>query len=81
VFSGVGKRRDEMRRALEVGVKCFNVESEAELDTLSAVAQAMQKRAPVSLRINPDVDPKTHPYISTGLKQNKFGVAYGDALR
>jgi len=80
VFSGVGKRRDEMRRALEVGVKCFNVESVAELHTLSAVAQSMGRRAPVSLRINPDVDAKTHPYISTGLKGNKFGIAHGEAL-
>ena len=80
VFSGVGKRRDEMRRALEVGVKCFNVESVAELHTLSGEAQAMRKRAPVSLRINPDVDARTHPYISTGLKGNKFGIAHDDAV-
>jgi diaminopimelate decarboxylase len=80
VFSGVGKRTDEMRRALEVGVKCFNVESLDELRVLSDEARAMNVRAPVSLRINPDVDPKTHPYISTGLKDNKFGIAHGDAL-
>jgi len=80
VFSGVGKRPDEMRRALEVGVKCFNVESVAELHTLSAVAQSTGRRAPVSLRINPDVDARTHPYISTGLKGNKFGIAHGEAL-
>jgi diaminopimelate decarboxylase len=80
VFSGVGKRRDEMRRALEIGVKCFNVESLDELHVLSDEARAMDVRAPVSLRINPDVDPKTHPYISTGLKDNKFGIAHGDAL-
>ena len=80
VFSGVGKRRDEMRRALEVGVKCFNVESRSELLTLSAVAVELDKRAAVSLRINPDVDAKTHPYISTGLKGNKFGIAHGEAL-
>ncbi|MDH4060329.1 MAG: diaminopimelate decarboxylase, partial [Aquincola sp.] len=75
VFSGVGKRPDEMRRALEVGVKCFNVESEAELATLSGMAMSMARRAPVSLRVNPDVDARTHPYISTGLKGNKFGIA------
>jgi diaminopimelate decarboxylase len=80
VFSGVGKRPDEMRRALEVGVKCFNVESVAELHTLSEVARSMQRRAPVSLRINPDVDARTHPYISTGLKDNKFGIPHGEAL-
>ncbi len=70
VFSGVGKRRDEMRRALDVGVKCFNVESQGELLALSAVALEAGRRAAVSLRINPDVDAKTHPYISTGLKSN-----------
>ena len=74
VFSGVGKRADEMRRALEVGIHCFNVESEPELERLNAVAGEMGLRAPVSLRVNPDVDAKTHPYISTGLKENKFGV-------
>ncbi|MDH4289310.1 MAG: diaminopimelate decarboxylase [Aquincola sp.] len=80
VFSGVGKRPDEMRRALEVGVKCFNVESEAELATLSGMAMSMARRAPVSLRVNPDVDARTHPYISTGLKGNKFGIAHDQAL-
>ncbi len=80
VFSGVGKTRAEMRRALEVGVLCFNVESEAELDLLSEVAAAAGKMARVSLRINPDVDAGTHPYISTGLKGNKFGIAHEDAL-
>ena len=80
VFSGLGKTRAEMRRALEVGVKCFNVESEAELETLSEVAQALGRRAPVSLRVNPDVDAGTHPYISTGLKGNKFGIAHDRAL-
>ncbi|VAX13561.1 Diaminopimelate decarboxylase [hydrothermal vent metagenome] len=74
VFSGVGKRADEMRRALEVGIHCFNVESEAELVRLNAVAGEQGLRAPVSLRVNPDVDAKTHPYISTGLKENKFGI-------
>lgn len=74
VFSGVGKRADEMHRALEVGIHCFNVESEAELERLNRVAGEMGLRAPVSLRVNPDVDAKTHPYISTGLKENKFGV-------
>ena len=80
VFSGVGKQRAEMRRALEVGVKCFNVESQSELRTLSALAVQAGRRAPVSLRINPDVDARTHPYISTGLKDNKFGIAHGQAL-
>lgn len=74
VFSGVGKQVPEMRRALEVGVHCFNVESEAELHLLNQVAAEMGVRAPVSLRVNPDVDAQTHPYISTGLKENKFGV-------
>jgi diaminopimelate decarboxylase len=74
LFSGVGKTVAEMRRALEVGIRCFNVESEAELQRLNQVAGDMGKRAPVSLRVNPDVDAKTHPYISTGLKENKFGI-------
>lgn len=80
IFSGVGKTRSEMRRALELGIGCFNVESEAELEVLSEVAQALGKTAPVSLRVNPDVDPQTHPYISTGLKGNKFGIAHDRAL-
>lgn len=80
IFSGVGKTRDEMRRALDAGIGCFNVESEAELEVLSEVASAAGKLAPVSIRVNPDVDPKTHPYISTGLKGNKFGIAHGQAL-
>ena len=79
VFSGVGKRADEMRRALEVGIHCFNVESEAELERLNKVAGEMGMKAPISLRVNPDVDAKTHPYISTGLKENKFGVAIDEA--
>ncbi|TXC88369.1 diaminopimelate decarboxylase [Paraburkholderia azotifigens] len=79
VFSGVGKSIAEMREALAAGVKCFNVESIPELDRLNAVAGEMGKKAPVSLRVNPDVDAKTHPYISTGLKSNKFGVAFDDA--
>ena len=74
VFSGVGKRADEMRRALEVGIHCFNVESEAELDLLNQVAGEVGVMAPVSIRVNPDVDARTHPYISTGLKENKFGI-------
>ena len=81
IFSGVGKTRAEMRQALAAGIGCFNVESEAELDVLSQEAAAMKLRAPVSIRVNPNVDPKTHPYISTGLKGNKFGVAHEDALR
>ena len=80
VFSGVGKRADEMRVALEHNILCFNVESQPELLRLSAVASEMGVRAAVSLRVNPDVDPKTHPYIATGLKQNKFGVAIEEAL-
>ena len=80
VFSGVGKSRDEMAQALQAGVRCFNVESEAELDTLNAVALGCGRVAPVSLRVNPDVDAGTHPYISTGLKGNKFGIAHGQAL-
>lgn len=81
VFSGVGKQAAEMRRALEVGVRCFNVESDAELDRLNQVAGELGVRAPVSLRVNPDVDAGTHPYISTGLKENKFGVDIADAPR
>ncbi|EHK62822.1 diaminopimelate decarboxylase [Achromobacter arsenitoxydans] len=80
VFSGVGKQTWEMRDALQAGVKCFNVESEDELHRLSDVAQHMGVRAPVSLRVNPDVDARTHPYISTGLKENKFGIAIDAAL-
>lgn len=79
VFSGVGKTREDMRRALEVGVHCFNVESTDELERLQLVAAEMGKVAPVSLRVNPDVDAGTHPYISTGLKENKFGIAIADA--
>jgi len=75
VFSGVGKQAWEMQAALEAGVKCFNVESEAELELLAQIAAQMGKVAPVSLRVNPDVDAHTHPYISTGLKENKFGIA------
>ncbi len=80
VFSGVGKSEAEMRRALEAGVLCFNVESEGELARLAAVAHGMGKIAPVSLRINPDVDPKTHPYVATGLRESKFGIPYDVAL-
>ncbi|MHB0766397.1 diaminopimelate decarboxylase [Stutzerimonas sp. NM35] len=79
VFSGVGKTRDDMRRALEVGVHCFNVESTDELERLQQVAAELDLVAPVSLRVNPDVDAGTHPYISTGLKENKFGIAIADA--
>jgi len=80
VFSGIGKKADEMQRALEVGIKCFNVESLAELDRLNEVAGSLGKIAPVSLRVNPDIDAKTHPYIATGLKENKFGIAFEDVL-
>ena len=81
VFSGVGKQPHEMRRALQVGVRCFNVESDTELDRLNEVAGEMGVKAPVSLRVNPDVDAGTHPYISTGLKENKFGIDIADAPR
>ena len=80
VFSGVGKTADEMRAALNAGIFCFNVESASELARLNAVAKSMGKIAPVSLRVNPNVDAKTHPYISTGLKNNKFGVAFDEAI-
>ncbi len=80
IFSGVGKSRDEMALALEHDILCFNVESIPELHRLNEVAGSLGKRARVSLRVNPDVDPKTHPYISTGLKENKFGIAFEDAL-
>src|SRR3990167_5681602 len=80
IFSGVGKTRLEMRQALAMGIGCFNVESEAELEVLNDVALSVGKRAPVSIRVNPNVDPKTHPYISTGLKGNKFGVAHERTL-
>ncbi|RYF71237.1 MAG: diaminopimelate decarboxylase, partial [Comamonadaceae bacterium] len=80
IFSGVGKTRAEMRQALAAGIGCFNVESEAELDVLNEVALAAGQRARISIRINPNVDPKTHPYISTGLKGNKFGVAHDRTL-
>ncbi len=81
VFSGVAKRRDEIARALEVGIHCFNVESEPELYRINEVAAEMNRRAPISLRVNPDVDAQTHPYISTGLKENKFGIAIDEAVR
>ena len=79
IFSGVGKSRDDMRRALEVGVHCFNVESTDELERLQEVAAEQGVSAAISLRVNPDVDAGTHPYISTGLKENKFGIAIADA--
>ena len=79
VFSGVGKQEWEMKRALEAGVRCFNVESDTELDRLNAVAGELGVKAPVSLRVNPDVDAGTHPYISTGLKENKFGIDIAEA--
>jgi diaminopimelate decarboxylase len=79
VFSGVGKTEAEMAQALEIGIHCFNVESASELERLNRVAGGLGQTAPVSIRVNPDVDPKTHPYISTGLKDNKFGVAFDAA--
>jgi len=81
VFSGVGKKSDEIAYALEKGIYCFNVESEAELDRIQEVAETLNQKAPVSLRVNPDVDAGTHPYISTGLKENKFGVSIEDAYK
>jgi diaminopimelate decarboxylase len=80
VFSGVGKKRDEIAYALDKKIYCFNVESAAELQLIGEVATALGVKAPISLRVNPDVDAKTHPYISTGLKENKFGIAIDDAL-
>ena len=80
VFSGVGKREDEMRRALEVGIRCFNVEVPDELDRLNRMAGEMGRKARISLRVNPDVDAQTHPYISTGLRENKFGIGVDEAL-
>ena len=81
VFSGVGKKPSEIRRALEVGIRCFNVESQAELLVINEIAGEMGKVAPISLRVNPNVDAQTHPYISTGLKENKFGIAHDQALQ
>ncbi|MGA1740943.1 MAG: diaminopimelate decarboxylase [Pseudohongiellaceae bacterium] len=80
IFSGVGKTEDELRRALEAGIHCFNIESEAELERLNTIALDMGKIAPISLRVNPDVDAQTHPYISTGLKENKFGINIDQAF-
>jgi diaminopimelate decarboxylase len=80
VFSGVGKSTEEMRAALAAGILCFNVESAAELEALDTIAGSMNRRAPISLRVNPDVDPKTHPYIATGLKSTKFGIPFEEAL-
>ena len=79
VFSGVGKQADEIKAALEADILCFNVESEQELDQIQQIASRMGRRARISFRVNPDVDAKTHPYISTGLKENKFGIAFADA--
>ncbi|SMN11915.1 Diaminopimelate decarboxylase [uncultured Candidatus Thioglobus sp.] len=80
VFSGVAKTENEIKRALEVGVRCFNIESASEMDRIESVAQSMGKKAPISVRVNPNVDAKTHPYISTGLKENKFGVDMDEAI-
>ena len=80
VFSGLGKTRQEMRRALEIGIHCFNVESESELELLNKIASELSMRAPVSIRVNPDVNANTHPYISTGLKEDKFGIDINNAL-
>src|SRR5512132_1890744 len=81
IFSGVGKTREEMRDALKAEILMFNVESRSELRVLDEVAREMGVRAPVALRVNPDVDPQTHPYIATGLKTSKFGIPYADALQ
>ncbi len=80
VFSGVGKSADEIRAALQADIKCFNVESEAELERINNIAAAMHKKAPVSIRVNPDVDAKTHAHISTGKKENKFGISHGRVI-
>ena len=80
VFSGVAKTQVEIKRGLEAGIRCFNVESAAELERIEQVASSMNRQAPISIRVNPNVDAKTHPYISTGLKENKFGVDIDDAL-
>ena len=80
VFSGVGKRVDEIERALDVGILCFNVESRNELERIESIAASKNVIAPISIRVNPDVDAKTHPYISTGLKENKFGVTIDEAI-
>ena len=80
VFSGVGKKANEMQRALEAGIKCFNVESRAELEQLNQVASDLNMKAPVSLRVNPNVDAETHPYIATGLRENKFGIVFEEAV-
>ena len=80
VFSGVGKSEEELRQGLEVGIRCFNVESASELERLIRVAGNLRRIAPVSLRVNPDVDPRTHPHISTGLRETKFGIPFEDAL-
>ena len=80
VFSGVGKTEDELRQGLDLGIRCFNVESSSELERLSRIAETLRKIAPVSLRVNPDVDPRTHPHISTGLKETKFGISFEDAM-
>ncbi len=80
IFSGVGKKSHEMARALEVGIHCFNIESEAELERLNAIAAGQNKIASISLRINPNIDARTHPYIATGLNENKFGIAYQDII-
>ncbi|MEK6563156.1 MAG: diaminopimelate decarboxylase, partial [Candidatus Binatota bacterium] len=74
VFSGVGKKKAEIEYALNAGILMFNVESEQELTVLNEIARGVEKKAPISLRVNPDVDPKTHPYISTGMKKSKFGI-------
>ncbi len=81
IFSGVGKKETEIKRALEVGIKCINIESEQELYRVNNVAASMGVKAPISLRVNPNIDAKTHPYISTGLKENKFGIDIDEALR
>ena len=80
IFSGVGKREDEIRRALELDIRCFNLESEQELERINRIAGEMNRKAPISIRVNPDVDAGTHPYIATGLKENKFGIDIHSAL-
>lgn len=81
VYSGVGKSREELRYAIDAGIRMINIESEGELRLLAKLSRKMRKRVPVSIRVNPEIDPKTHPYITTGLRKNKFGVLWVDALR
>ncbi len=81
VYSGVGKSPEELRYAIDSGIRMINIESEGEFKTLKKLSRKMKRRVPVSIRVNPEIDPKTHPYITTGLKKNKFGILWDDASR